>query len=185
MPSSGVVLSGSRLRGLGRLESDWDRYVIVVPDLDDGELPDTSDPSIDATIMTLEEFRTYAAPGTPQTLDAYAFADVNVAHDRLRGEIGALAAAKEFLPDPVAERVARHVLDAYINSAVRRAKCERAGQPEAARLHAAESIAWGSRLCSHLEVECDPTTGTWSGSSTAIHSRSHGRHQRRQPEGDA
>ena len=152
----GLVLSGSRGRGEGRPESDWDCYVIAGRGLHESELSEVLDPSVDASIMTLEDFRMYANPGTVEEWDAYAFAHARIVHDRLDGEIGRIAAAKEFLPSLYAEDQARRALDAYLNSAVRRAKCERDGEHAGAVLDAAESIAWAMETLFAIEGRVRP-----------------------------
>jgi hypothetical protein len=136
----GLVLSGSRGRGVAHANADWDCYVIVDAPLEERDAFGSTDASLDASVMTLEQFREYAAPGTPSAWDAYAFAHVEIVHDGLGGEIASIAAAKEFLPDEVADRNARGSLDAFVNLAVRRAKSDRDAQREAAVLDAAASI---------------------------------------------
>jgi hypothetical protein len=140
----GVVLSGSRGRGTALPESDWDCYVIVAqddPDFAADLAPDGHHAGLDATVLTLAAFERYAAPGTRNAWEAYAFAHAAIEHDRLGGRITELAAAKEFLPVEVADRLARVSLDRYLNAAVRSAKCRRDGQRDAAILDAAQSIA--------------------------------------------
>jgi hypothetical protein len=135
----GLILSGSRGRGLGGPVSDWDCYLIVTPSFEERQLPGIDD-AIDLVVLSLEEFQTYATPGTPFAWNAYAFAHVEIVLDRLDGAIGAIAASKEFIADPAAELIARDYLDAYINSAVRAAKCRDAGDANAAALDAVEAI---------------------------------------------
>jgi hypothetical protein len=117
----GVILSGSRGRGTARPESDWDCYVIVGQD-DPGLAadlpPDVHHVGLDATVLTLAAFELYAAPGTRNAWEAYAFAHAAIEHDRLGGRIAELAAAKEYLPVEVADRLARVSLDRYLNAAV-------------------------------------------------------------------
>jgi Nucleotidyltransferase domain len=136
----GLVLSGSRARGTATDDSDWDCYVILVEGSNiDAEVSALMDPSLDVCVMPLPAFRTYARPGTDHAWDAYA-CPVDVVVDRLGGEIGAIAAGKEYLPDDTAQAITRDALDAYINAAVRSAKSLRGGRTTSASLDAAEGI---------------------------------------------
>ena len=138
----GIVLSGSRGRGAGRPESDWDAYLIVADDavhaLDSKR--DRLDPMLDLSVMSLADFETYAEPGTDEAWEAYAFVHADVAHDRLGGRIAEIAAAKEFLSEDLAARAVLGTLDAYINAAVRAAKDRRDGLFEASILDSAEAV---------------------------------------------
>lgn len=138
----GLVLSGSRGRNMGRMSSDWDCYVIIATgSVVDAYLSKLADGSLDMGVMTLDEFRQYAAPGTAAAWDAYAFAHVRVDHDGLDGEITRIAAGKEFLPEQIARNIAATSLDAYINATIRSSKSRRDGLIQAAALDAAEAVA--------------------------------------------
>ena len=136
----GLILSGSRGRGVGREDSDWDCYVITAGQAMGLDASD-EDGTLDAVELTLEEFRSYALPGTSEFWNAYAFAHVHVEVDKLDGEIAALAAAKEFLSPEDATHLARERLDAYVNAAVRAVKSAIAGETGAAALDTTESVA--------------------------------------------
>jgi hypothetical protein len=129
---------------MGRPSSDWDCYVITETGIESDVsafLSELADASLDMCLMTLDDFRQYAAPGTDAAWDAYAFAHVRVDHDGLDGEITMIAAGKEFLPEAIARNVAATSLDAYINATVRSSKSRRDGLIQAAALDAAEAVA--------------------------------------------
>jgi hypothetical protein len=135
----GLFLGGSRGKGANvRPDSDYDVRVIIAED--DDELFRTLDTPrgepVEVMVMTLEEFRGYAEPGSPQAWDRYTFAHTSVLVDRLDGEIQRLVDAKGSLNEEEAEHRARLFLDAYMNSLYRALK--RPGL--AARIHAAESV---------------------------------------------
>jgi len=138
----GVVLSGSRGRHLGQANSDWDCYVITDGSIAEADvLPDVPADGLDVVILTMDDFISYALPGTPEAWNAYAFAHVDVAVDRLDGEIARLAAAKEYLGSDISAKVSADCFDAFINAVVRSAKCVQAGDREAAALDATEAVA--------------------------------------------
>jgi hypothetical protein len=91
--------------------------------------------------LSIAEFDAHASPGSAEAWNAYAFAHVEVVVDKLDGEVGSIAASKEFLDAGVAGARARDRLDAFLNSAVRAAKSYRVGQVAAASLDAADAIA--------------------------------------------
>jgi hypothetical protein len=136
----GLLLSGSRGRGLDRPSSDWDCYLVTTGSIFH-EGPTTFDPPLEVSVLTVDEFRVSGTPDAVDAWQAYAFVHIEVTIDKLDGEIAEIAAGKEFLDAAVAKRQSRERLDEYINSAVRAAKCARDGQSEGAVLDAAASIA--------------------------------------------
>lgn len=139
----GVVLSGSRGRGLGVAESDWDSYLIV-EGTDDGiedSAREVAGDDVDLSVIASDEFRSFAAPGTDREWDAYALVHATVVVDRLDGQIKALADAKETLPAGAAVAATRRALDACINALVRSAKGRRDERRDEATLDAAEGVA--------------------------------------------
>jgi hypothetical protein len=136
---AGLILSGSRGRGLGGPSSDWDCYLVVASSFEDRDLPATDD-AIDLVVMSVDEFRTHAMPGTAFAWNAYAFAHAEIVVDRVDGAIGEIAASKEFIDVEDATVVARDRLDAYINSVLRAAKSRGAGDDDAAALDAVEAL---------------------------------------------
>jgi hypothetical protein len=136
----GVVLSGSHARGMAGPHSDHDVYVVVEPSAV-SRWPTTKTRLLDTIVFPLDTFRGYALPGGPDQWNRYSFAHAPVLLDRLDGEIALLVAAKGSLSPGEADRLAREVLDAYVNSAYRAAKNRRDGRDAAAHLDGAESVS--------------------------------------------
>jgi hypothetical protein len=104
--------------------------------------------------MTLEAFRVHALPGGGEEWNRYSFAHARVLLDRLDGEIARLTLAKGTLEAGEADRLARSLLGAYLNSVYRSAKSHRDGRPLEARLDAAESLPFllGAIFALHRRV---------------------------------
>lgn len=136
----GVVLSGSHARpGMAGPYSDYDVYVVVEPS---ARWRTRKTAALDTIVFGLDDFRGYALPGGPDQWNRYSFAHAPVLLDRLDGEIASLVLAKGTLSPSEADRLAREVLDAYINSAYRAAKSRRDGRLAAAHLDGAESVSF-------------------------------------------
>ena len=82
----GLILSGSRGRGLGGADSDWDGYLIVVDEAAREAFAFPDDPRLELSVLTMTEFREYAAPGTPEAWDAYVNSAVRSAQGRRDGQ---------------------------------------------------------------------------------------------------
>lgn len=138
----GLVLSGSRAReGMATDRSDFDVYLVTGPrSRGDGTWVTTRSQQVDQIVMTLEEFRAHALPGTAEEWNRYSFAHAKVMLDRLDGEITRLAAAKGGLAEAEADALARTMLGVYLNSLYRSAKSHRDGRQLESRLDAAETI---------------------------------------------
>jgi hypothetical protein len=140
----GVILSGSRGRGTGGVDSDWDCYVVVDDHAhDDGvrSVREIDDRLLDCTAVGFAEFERYAVWGSDNFWEAYAFAHVTTSYDSLEGGIADIAARKEFLGEDAADRVARAALDAFVNQCVRASKDRRDGNDDAAVLDSAEAVS--------------------------------------------
>ncbi|MCF6470749.1 hypothetical protein FAF44_20475 [Nonomuraea sp. MG754425] len=134
----GVVLSGSRAReGAATARSDHDVYVIVT---DRSAIAPRRDAVLDVVVMTLEEFRGHALPGSGTEWNRYAFAYAKVLKDASAG-IGDLVAAKGRLAAEESEAVAVAALGAFLNSAYRCLKNDRDANSLAARLDGAEAAS--------------------------------------------
>lgn len=143
----GVVLGGSRGKGLGTAHSDWDVYVVVrreddVPrvraDLSDAVLPGVIDL---CGVFTLDQFEKHAAVGDGDEWNRYNFAHLVPSLDRTREQVlQRLCDEKEWLPSQVAEARAAGALDAFLNSYYRVLKNDRDGNAFAASLDAAEAV---------------------------------------------
>ena len=59
----GLILSGSRGRELGGTDSDWDGYLIIADEAAREAFAFPDDPRLELSVLTMTEFREYAAPG--------------------------------------------------------------------------------------------------------------------------
>ena len=142
----GLVVGGSRGKGLGTANSDWDVYVVVQrnDDLARGRVALLAGASRDIDlcgVFTLAQFEGHAAVGGSDEWNRYNFAHLAPALDRTPGRLlQGLCDAKEWLPEPVARDRAGAALDAYLNSYHRALKNGRDGNHVAASLDAAEAV---------------------------------------------
>ncbi len=152
----GVVLSGSQARqGMATGHSDFDVYVVTADRTGPGaDWATVRAADLDQSVMTLEAFRVHALPGSSEEWNRYSFAHARVLLDRLGGEIARLTLAKGTLEAGEADRLARSLLGAYLNSVYRSAKSHRDGRPLEARLDAAESLPFllGAIFAMHRRV---------------------------------
>lgn len=137
----GLVLGGSRGKGLGSSRSDYDVYVVVA----DGTDPTAIVPSVDYSdgldligVWTASAFADYAI-GDGNDWNRYNFAHLQPPVDKL-GSLQGLCDAKEWLPAGEARASAAGLLDAYLNYRFRAAKNHADGNLEAAAIDAAESL---------------------------------------------
>jgi hypothetical protein len=137
----GLVLGGSRGKGLGTSRSDYDVYLVVA----DGVDPDTIEMDVDydgdgvelVGVWTVAAFAAYAI-GDDNDWNRYNFAHLQPAVDKL-GSLQGLCDAKEWLPADVARASAEVLTDVYLNYRYRAAKNHADGNLDAAALDAAES----------------------------------------------
>ncbi|NJP93442.1 hypothetical protein HCN51_29020 [Nonomuraea sp. FMUSA5-5] len=138
----GVVLSGSQAReGAATAHSDHDVYVIVA---DGSAFPPRRDAVLDVAVMTLAQFREHALPGSDTAWNRYSFAYARVLKDTApqeQGGIADLVTAKGTLSPEESRSLAPEALGAFLNSAYRSLKNDRAGDLLAARLDAADAVA--------------------------------------------
>ncbi len=146
---SGLVVGGSRGKGLGTDLSDWDVYVVVRAE--DDVLRVRDDLSTDVvpgvidlcSVFTVDQFEKHAAPGDSEEWNRYNFAHLVPSLDRTPGRVlQRLCDEKEWLPEQVATARAGVALDAFLNSYYRALKNERDGNQMASSLDAAESVPW-------------------------------------------
>jgi hypothetical protein len=137
----GLVLGGSRGKGLGTSRSDYDVYLVVVDDAD----PPTIETGVDyrdgidlVGVWTVAAFAAYAI-GDGNDWNRYNFAHLRPTVDKL-GSLQGLCDAKEWLPADEARSTAAGLLDAYLNSRFRAAKNHADGNLDAAALDVAESV---------------------------------------------
>lgn len=138
----GLVLGGSRGKGLGTARSDHDAYVVVGDGVDPASLETGIDYERDgvdlAGVWTVSGFAAYAVDDG-NDWNRYNFAHLTPTVDKL-GVLADLCAAKEWLPEAAARSQAAERLDGYLNFRYRAAKNRRDGNADAAALDAAESV---------------------------------------------
>ncbi|TYB59840.1 hypothetical protein FXF51_33055 [Nonomuraea sp. PA05] len=134
----GVVLSGSQAReGAATAHSDHDVYLIVT---DASAATPSRGAVLDVAVMTLDEFRDHALPGSGTEWNRYSFAYAKVLKDA--GGIGELVAAKGALSPGEARVLAPQALGGFLNGVYRCLKNDRAGDALGARLDGAESLPY-------------------------------------------
>lgn len=137
----GVVVGGSRGRGVATAQSDWDVYIFVRDDADAAEVARTLDrvthPVEVCAVQRLSHF--VSDDGVPEW-NRYTFAHVAPVLDRTDGALQQACAEKERLDEATAHARAVLNLEGYVNSCYRSVKNHRDGNEAAARLDAAESI---------------------------------------------
>lgn len=139
----GLVLGGSRGKGLASERSDYDVYLVVRDKrLAHERYGRARGDVIETAILSLDEFRAHAAIGSESDWNRYTFAHVRAEVDKLDGEIHRLVDEKGVLPAEAAQPIADEALDAYVNAYYRSAKNARDGDLLAAHLDAAESIPY-------------------------------------------
>ena len=138
----GFFLSGSRGKGFGREDSDYDVYIIVK----DSEVtiykkkyPRKLYKKMDLMVYSLSEFREFASWGSPEWFYRYSFTHVKVLIDK-NIEIQNLVNDKGRIPEIHVNKFVKGSLDGYINFVYRSLKCMRDNDLLAARLEAAYSI---------------------------------------------
>jgi hypothetical protein len=132
----GVILTGSRARGLADAWSDYDVTIVVA----EQAVPcrqATRSGGLDEVVCTLE-----ALADTSVHWQRYAYRGAKVLLDRLDGRIAELVDRQATPSKEEAVHQARTALDAYINQLYRAIKSHRSGFPEAARLDELESLPW-------------------------------------------
>lgn len=130
----GVVLTGSRARGLATTNSDYDLTVVVAEQAEPWR-HDTRTAELDEVTCTPEDLA-----DTSVHWRRYGFRGARVLLDR--GGVADLVKKQATFTDQEAVNHARASLDAYINQLYRSVKSYRDGFPDAARMDEAESVPW-------------------------------------------
>ncbi|MGH2557504.1 MAG: nucleotidyltransferase domain-containing protein [Thermomicrobiales bacterium] len=157
----GVVLSGSRGKGFGTEASDYDVCVVVrddAPPACRARYEEADGDGIDAGVMALGDFTTYAAWGSPFEWDRYGFAHAAVPVDKT-GQLRQLVDEKGRIPEEEREPFIRTWLDAYINGVYRSLKCVRNGNRRGARLEAADALGYALTVIFAIEGRHRPYFG--------------------------
>jgi hypothetical protein len=143
----GLLLGGSRGKGLATARSDYDVYVVVADGVDPAAVsPAAAEPAVDyerdgidlVGVWTVSAFAAYGI-GDGNDWNRYNFAHLTPTVDKL-GVLTDLCAAKERLADSAARSKAAALLDGYLNYRFRAAKNHRDGNVEATVLDVAESV---------------------------------------------
>src|SRR5262249_12667422 len=128
----GLVLFGSRARGMATEHSDFDVYV-VVPEY--GERWSTSrTPALDTIVMSVTDLADTSDPW-----QRYSYRGARVLLDRLDGRIAELVDAQATLTPAEADAWVREYLDGYINMIYRAVKSGRDARPDLAGLDEIEA----------------------------------------------
>lgn len=134
-------LAGSRGKGFENRNSDYDPYMIVkdiVAKKYKSKYEKMNLEDIHLSVLSLSEFRKYAAWGSPLSGDRYDFTHVKIFVDK--NKIGKIAVEKGSVPKDKQKSFISSSLDSYINSLFRSLKCLKNGNIIGARLEAAKSI---------------------------------------------
>jgi hypothetical protein len=132
----GVILTGSRARGLATAWSDYD-VVVVVAEQAVPSRHATRTAELDEVVCTLD-----ALADTSVHWQRYAYRGARVLLDRLGGGIAELVDRQATLSGEEARQYARTALDTYVNQLYRAVKSHRDGCDDAARLDEMESVPW-------------------------------------------
>jgi predicted nucleotidyltransferase len=132
----GVVLTGSRARGLATEWSDYDVTVVVAEQAEPWR-HESRTSTLDQVVCTAA-----ALADTSVGWMRYGFRGAKVLLDRLDGGVAALVEKQATLTPEEAVGRARAALDAYVNQLYRCVKSRREGRADAARLDEMESVPW-------------------------------------------
>ena len=141
----GLILAGSRGKGLHNKHSDFDILLIVRHNPRQYErkyceyciVPNQL--GVEIGVLDLPSFRKYAEFGSRYEWDRYSFAHIKARLDKT-GEIQKLIDEKSRIPESKIRQFTRGALDAYINSVFRSLKCKSDGNKICARLEAIKEI---------------------------------------------
>jgi len=136
-------LDGSRGKGImSHAESDYDCMMIVKEEVlsEYKERYEKIDPAIELGVMTLEEFKDFAAWESDMNWYRYNYVWLKLPLVDKTGQIQGMIKEKATIPEDKRRKFISEELDAYINQVYRSLKCFRDGQNVGARLEASESI---------------------------------------------
>jgi hypothetical protein len=138
----GFWLDGSRGKGIISEHSDYDCTMLVTDAVFDQykeRYREFRTQDVELRVMTLAEFKSYAAWGSETAWDRYNFAHLEPLVDRT-GVLQELFQEKSRVPDNVRKAFVAGQWDYYVNQVYRSLKCFRDGQSAGGRLEAAESV---------------------------------------------
>jgi hypothetical protein len=137
-------LDGSKGKGiLEHAESDYDCTMIVKDEVVaeyKERYEKIGNPAFEIGVMTLDEFKNFAAWGSEMTWHRYNYAWLKEPLVDKIGQIPTIFKEKGGIPEDKKKKFISEELDAYINQVYRSLKCFRDGQIIGARLEASESI---------------------------------------------
>jgi len=136
-------LDGSRGKGLETGDSDYDCTMIVKEKVSSQyarRYSNLSSCEIDLSVMSLLQFRNYAAWGSDTAWARYNFTHLTAIVDKTGGEAQRLIDEKGGIPVAVKRSFIAGALDHFINQTYRSLKCFRDGSSVGARLEAAEAV---------------------------------------------
>lgn len=137
----GMILGGSRGKGLINQFSDYDIKIIVT---DESEVHEQifKDFSVlgDLGFSSIEKFRDHALWDSREAWDRYNYSFLKATVDKT-GEIQRLIDSKGKIPEEHYESHIKHNFHFYVNSIYRSMKCHRAGDILACKLEASRGIS--------------------------------------------
>jgi len=134
----GLIMTGSRARGVATEHSDVDVYVVVREQRD---WVTSRTKEIDLPVVTIDVLENIPTDPT-QWWDRYSFVDAQVLLDRTGGALTPLVDAWATLSRDEVDSCLDTYLDGYINFLYRSLKAERDAQHFEQRLDAVESVSW-------------------------------------------
>lgn len=132
----GLVLTGSRARGVATPQSDYD-VTVVVAEQTEAWRHRVRTAELDEVVCTVE-----VLADTSVHWQRYAYRGAKVLLDRLDGGIAELVARQATPSREEAVHLARAGLDGYVNQLYRAVKSYRDGATDAAYLDEIESVPW-------------------------------------------
>lgn len=138
----GLILTGSRGKGVITEDSDYDCLLIVKDSVGNKYKKKYGAilyENMDFCIRTFSEFKKYASWNSPEAWDRYNFAYITPVVDKT-GRLQKTIDEKAKIPRNELEKFIADALDGYINQVYRSVKCFRANNIIGFRLEATESI---------------------------------------------
>src|SRR5262249_11518746 len=138
----GLIVGGSRGKGLATRHSDYDCTLVVTEEAHEFKIAKMAElPSgFDVRVHTMQSFAEHAAWNGPYRWDRYNWARLRAQIDKADGLIQRLIDEKGRVPSSEVDNFIGKSLDHYINQVYRSIKCLRDGCLDGHRLEAADSI---------------------------------------------
>lgn len=137
----GLIVKGSRGKGLVTERSDYDLNLVVSADAKEVlEAKFENRQGIDLVVYTVEEFEAYAGWNTGSAWDRYDYVGAQVPVDKLAGRLGKMTAEKGTLPAEYRRAFVVFAMNVYLNATFRALKSLRDEDVFSARMSVVESI---------------------------------------------